>query len=520
MSSMILYFIKSAIAMALFYGVYRVFMEKETNYSLNRFYLVGTIFLSLILPVLPLENLFVFGSSRMPVFFITGEEDIVLPMIEVSRASGGGFNINGLFLTGIIYKTGIGLLAATLFIQLFRLLFIKRVGKESYGPLKIISVSNSILPFSILNRVYISHESLKDPKINTILDHEYAHFRYLHFIDLILLEFITIFQWFNPIAWLYVRSLKEIHEYQADAAVLRRGEATGSYQALLVNQLTGTEVFRLSSAFSKSLTKKRMIMMTKIKSRKSAWMKALLAMPVLAILLVAYAANTPATVTGNGDYVVKGKVVEDETGEPIPGVNIIWESGGTGTITDINGEFSLNVEDKNVVLVYSFVGLKTARTEGIGTFTVRMGTNVFEITGEYDPDIYKNQDEPPVKEPYKNLTKDPDANKKGEEEEVFFVVEDLPRFQNKHFNACRDWIQENVVYPEEAKSKGITGKVYVQFIVSAKGEVKKAKVVRGVDPLLDKAALDVINSMTDWTPGKQRGKSVSVQFIIPVQFGD
>lgn len=176
-------------------------------------------------------------------------------------------------------------------------------------------MNKSIVPFSILNRVYLNQEIRRDPKIKTILDHEYAHYRFLHYIDLIILEFITIFQWFNPFIWLYIRSLKEIHEYQADAAVLRNGEETGSYQALLVNQLTGTEVFRLTNGFSKSLTKKRMIMMTKMRSKKGAWLKVLLAIPVLAILLIANAANSKTMPDGD-PVLFKGKVVEAKSGSP------------------------------------------------------------------------------------------------------------------------------------------------------------------------------------------------------------
>ena len=511
MNSMLLYFIKSAISMALFYGVYRVFMEKETNHTLNRFYLVGTIILSLVLPVLPLEKLFIIESYQMPLLFISGEQGIASAAIEISNTSGAGLSISGIFLARIIYLGGIGILALTLIAQMVRLFFIRRAGKERYGQLTVISVVKNILPFSILNRVFISQETREDPKLNTILDHEHAHFRLMHFIDLFLLEFITIFQWFNPIVWLYVRSLKEIHEYQADAVVLQGGEGTGTYQALLVNQLTGTEVFRLSSAFSKSLTKKRMIMMTKIKSGKSAWMKALIAMPVLAILLIAYAANSPAGIAGEGDYIVKGKVVEAETGDPLPGVSIIWQGTTSGTVSDMDGTFVLKVNDKDAVVVYSFVGFTTAKTTGEGEYTVKMDTKVYEVNTDYNPGKEKAElanEESPEKEPIKT----------SEPEEVFYVVEDMPKFQGMNPDACIAYVQENLEYPQKARDKGIEGKVYVSFVIDTKGKVTKAEVKRSVDPLLNKAALKAVNSMPAWTPGKQRGKAVQVQIMVPVEF--
>ena len=394
MNSILLYFLKSGIAMALFYGVYRIFMEKETNYSLNRYYLLGTMILSLVLPVLPIEKLFIVEKAiSIPVMISLDEHTMASAGIEV--AAGSGFQLSGSSIARIIYIGGISILVCTLLFQLGRLLLIRKTGKEKYGSLRLIFVNKDITPFSILNRVFLNKEIRRDPQMKTILDHEYAHFRSLHYIDLIIFELITIFQWFNPFTWLFVRSLKEVHEFQADAAVLRGGEVTGSYQALLVNQLTGTEVFRLSSGFSKSLTKKRMIMMTKIKSKKGAWLKVLIAMPALALLLFVFAANSPGgEATGEG-HVVKGKVVEAASGEALPGVSVIWKGTTWGTVTDINGDFILNVEDKDAIVVYSFVGYETASSKGAGKYTIELKRKTYqikEIKEPGDPVIKSDED--------------------------------------------------------------------------------------------------------------------------------
>ncbi|MFP4060579.1 MAG: energy transducer TonB [Bacteroidales bacterium] len=105
-----------------------------------------------------------------------------------------------------------------------------------------------------------------------------------------------------------------------------------------------------------------------------------------------------------------------------------------------------------------------------------------------------------------------------EEEPVFFIVEDMPRFKGKDSNAFREWIAKNLKYPEVARENGIEGRVFVQFAVNANGQVVDAKVVRGVDPALDKEALRVVQSSPKWQPGKQRGKSVKVQFTFPINF--
>lgn len=104
-----------------------------------------------------------------------------------------------------------------------------------------------------------------------------------------------------------------------------------------------------------------------------------------------------------------------------------------------------------------------------------------------------------------------------EEEQIFFVVEDPPEFPGGQLE-LRKYIAEHVEYPEIARENEIQGRVYVQFVVNEKGVVEQAKVVRGVDPALDKAALKVINSLPKWKPGKQRGKAVKVSFTVPINF--
>jgi periplasmic protein TonB len=104
-----------------------------------------------------------------------------------------------------------------------------------------------------------------------------------------------------------------------------------------------------------------------------------------------------------------------------------------------------------------------------------------------------------------------------EEAEVFFIVENMPEFPGGDLE-LRKHIAQNIQYPEIAKENGIQGRVFVQFVVNQKGEVEQVKVVRGVDPSLDKEAIRVINSLPKWKPGSQRGKPVKVSFTVPINF--
>jgi TonB family protein len=103
-------------------------------------------------------------------------------------------------------------------------------------------------------------------------------------------------------------------------------------------------------------------------------------------------------------------------------------------------------------------------------------------------------------------------------EAVFNIVEEMPKFQGQEFGAFRDYIAKNLKYPELAKEKKISGKVYVQFIVDYNGEVSWANVVRGVNPILDQEAIRVTRSSPVWEPGKQGGHNVSVLFTFPINF--
>ena len=106
----------------------------------------------------------------------------------------------------------------------------------------------------------------------------------------------------------------------------------------------------------------------------------------------------------------------------------------------------------------------------------------------------------------------------AEEQEIFEVVEQMPEFPNGGMAGLMQFLSKNIKYPTIAQENGTQGRVTVQFVVNADGSIVDAKVIRGVDPYLDKEALRVINSMPKWKPGMQRGKAVRVKYTVPVMF--
>ena len=94
----------------------------------------------------------------------------------------------------------------------------------------------------------------------------------------------------------------------------------------------------------------------------------------------------------------------------------------------------------------------------------------------------------------------------------------MPMFRGEGLKGFHSWVAKNLKYPEIAAENGISGKVYIQFVVNRQGKVEDAVIIRGADPSLDNEAIRVVMSSPKWSPGKQRGKSVKVQFTIPINF--
>ena len=104
-----------------------------------------------------------------------------------------------------------------------------------------------------------------------------------------------------------------------------------------------------------------------------------------------------------------------------------------------------------------------------------------------------------------------------DEQQIFTIVEEQPEFPGG-MAECYKWIGKNLNYPTISAENGVQGRVTVNFVVNADGSIVDVKVLRGVDPYLDKEAIRVVSKMPKWKPGKQRGKAVRCSFNLPVRF--
>lgn len=110
------------------------------------------------------------------------------------------------------------------------------------------------------------------------------------------------------------------------------------------------------------------------------------------------------------------------------------------------------------------------------------------------------------------------AEEEEVEEEIFVIVEDMPKFKGGDINTFREWVQKRVRYPELAAENGIQGRVFITFVVETNGNVSNVSISRSVDALLDEAAKEAVAASPKWEPGMQRGRPVRVRYSIPIIF--
>ena len=132
---------------------------------------------------------------------------------------------------------------------------------------------------------------------------------------------------------------------------------------------------------------------------------------------------------------------------------------------------------------------------------------------EVNPELVKKKD-PNEKEGLNQV----DETEEEPADKVFYIVQEMPSFQGKGQDGFRNWISEKIEYPKELADSSILGKVFVSFVVEADGTVSTVKLVRGLNPVLDKQAIKLIQSSPKWVPGKRKGKAVRVGFTFPVNF--
>lgn len=412
---MIHWIVFSTLSAGLLYGLYCLTLRRDRWLQLSLWYLLLALGFSIVFPFFSLpERLAAASQAVIP----AGEYQATLNEIEISAAPAS--HAIGL---KEVYLIGMALCAAYLLFQMvaqavliFRLRRRHSVYRSGDGfdiprGSSLILLDDNTAPYSFFRQIVVGMRGLSDDELRCILAHESHHVSKSHTIDLLWARLMCCIAWFNPFAWLMMRELRAVQEFQADAASLG---ACGreDYLHLLYRQVTGIGYGHITNNFQSINIKKRIVMMNKTKSRFGAW-KAVVALPVAAVLLMV--GCKPATQNAEEAIEVENVVVDDE-----------------------------------------------------------------------QPEVYN-------------------------------VVEVDPEFPGG-IEALYKYLAENITYPQQAKDSGIQGRVIVTFVVEKDGSITGAEVLRGIGGGCDEEALRVVNAMPKWTPGKQLGEPVRVQFNLPVVF--
>lgn len=288
MINFLLYLVESGICLGLLYLIYTIFLSKETFFKTNRLYLLFSIPISFIIPLLNMPSPFLTARTLEPRY-------ISSPVSGVSATSLSLGNF-----IGIVYLLGVVFFLIRFGYKIIQLsILIRKYGYQKCGKLKLVYIEEDTAPFSFFHYFFLNKSNISQHDLLRIIDHELVHINQHHTIDLIVIELLTIVEWFNPFVRPYKKSLKETHEYLADNQVIAQGCSRAKYQLLIFEQHVGMNLFEFVNNFNHSLIKRRITMMTKGKSKSWAKSKFLLMIPVICFLVLAFANPRQASSTDN-----------------------------------------------------------------------------------------------------------------------------------------------------------------------------------------------------------------------------
>jgi len=274
--------IKVSVYLAGFYLVYRMLLSSDTLYRRNRSFILLSVISSFILPFITLANIepVIPAFSRMlSEIKINGSENS--GVVQATAVS----SINPFSIVSAIYFAGLLIMAVKLISDLAELSFLISRNKENDNRIIRFNGFNTA-GFSAFGYIFIDG-GLSDSESEAIIIHEQNHLKNRHSLDIVFIEIVRSLLWFNPFIYLFIRSLRAVHEYQADQECISLGTPVRNYQKLLMNQIFRSKIFTITNSFSNpSLLKKRMIMMTKKRSNTMANLKLLMVLPVIAGLMI------------------------------------------------------------------------------------------------------------------------------------------------------------------------------------------------------------------------------------------
>lgn len=545
------YLLQVNIYLVVFYAFYSLLLAKETYFILNRIYLICSGIFSLTIPFIKIDwfskqqisqqiNIQV---AQLNQFIVQADTEAVEEKLNLGN------------LIVMIYLLGVAFFLIRFIVQL---LTVKKMFKGIKGG----------LAFSFWKKKVVAQNL---PEAATVNYHEDIHIKQLHTFDVIFFELLGIIIWFNPIIYLYKETVKSIHEFLADEAAAKFQGDKEAYSMLLLNQAFGVNVNTLTNGFfKKSMIKKRIYMLYKERSRKTAVVKYGIFVPLLAAALLLSSATIrkneqilavaeQVQIEGTKDVVQEAlseklnlseeKAIAVTISEPkvkssapkaqandgleafykFVASNIKYPSTAADNHVQGNLIVSFTVSNKkleNIVVAPKLgygadeeTSLTLAKYNGSaladGKYSMRVE---YRISGAFTKVLNENV---VTKKGYTALntitimgfTKSDDKNRVYS----FASMENPPSYPGG-MNKFYEFLAATIKFPEEAKALEIQGKVFVSFVVDKDGSIIDIKVERKLGYGTDEEAVRVLKLSNPWNPGLINGQPVRVKFSLPISF--
>ena len=546
---MLIYLLQVTLCLMFFYGFYYLTLRKETMFHTNRVYLMTTLVMSLVLPLIKIYIDARNAESNVVVASTVYVGNYVHEFSSNITASGVKDIPWMKILTGL-YLLGVSVMTVRLLLAFKQIMDIRSTGIQTNVSGHHCILSEKVRsPFSFFNTIYLPlHHSFSKEELHEVIAHEIAHVYGFHTWDVILMELLCIKLWPSPMIYLYRKSLKEVHEFVADAAVLKE-TPWENYAQLLVSQQHSQLQNILSNQLIYSQLKKRLLMMNQKRSGFAARYKYIGIIPVLLIALLFFSFREKPL---SGQEIVSlenQQKVDDEIVLFVSDDERYFLGASEVAISEIvpmlkdltkgntNPEVKIIIEDKS----------KTTVNELAEIMDVGYSLNIRFILdtnegGKYDSykselldrkSLYKNDTLPESTVIALKLTEPVTTPAIPEDYTKLDYTLGMPIFPgcddvaisergNCGMEKLGEYINAHMIYPESLKKSGKEGRVLVKFVVGADGYVKDAAIDQSLDPAADQAVLNLVNDMNanvgKWRPARKEGTSYDAEMVLPVTF--
>jgi hypothetical protein len=416
---MIIYLVKSTLLLGLLFGLYKLLLENEKMHRFNRFFLLFALVFGLTAPLISFEiqpEQSIAGIQMQQVERVVNApaeavDRSVQPLITPEQGLSPGSEITSNTVNESNWSIGtldviLALYGAIALFLLIRFVagLIQIRNKVRAGTRKelehatLVLLEEPITPQSFLDYIFLEKQPFESGKIEPeILDHEFTHVRQFHSFDVLLIEFLKVIFWFNPLMYLYKHAIQLNHEFLADEAVVRSGSSISDYQELLIRVSSGNNSLKTTSSINYSLTRKRLIMMGKKISKIKVGAVWLFVLPLSVALIIVFSTQTdqyPQTISMQEIWDSMPPTTYHDVElkyEGSPGLYHPLDER-TGVLIDPNGKpftgerNTYSVDTDSVIQKETIVNGKITRTE----FHMYDSTGVFQYRSVVIPSLDKD----------------------------------------------------------------------------------------------------------------------------------